>query len=153
MDIKNKCEKILKVIKHIKNKYPASNYAVYVTRQSQINNKVFRVCMLLNGMRCKVVDIEKFKILDKNKVVIIVGTFLKENALRRQELLIENHPLIADHLDEIEITEEEYLEEYAEHLQKQVKILDKRFKSVEVFYFNDVVHKDNKIEVFKRKNK
>ncbi len=151
--IKNKCEKILKVIKHIKNKYPASNYAVYVTRQSQINNKVFRVCMLLNGMRCKVVDIEKFKILDKNKVVIIVGTFLKENALRRQELLIENHPLIADHLDEIEITEEEYLEEYAEHLQKQVKILDKRFKSAEVFYFNDVVHKDNKIEVFKRKNK
>jgi len=143
----------LKVINHIKNKYPASNYSVYVTKQAKINNKVFRVCMLLNGMRCRVVDIEKFKILEKNKVVIIVGTFLKENALRRQELLIEKHPLVADSLDEQDITEEEYLEEYAEHLQKQVKILDKRFKSAEVFYFNDDVHKDNKIEVFKRKNK
>lgn len=150
-DVKNRCEKVLKVIQRIKRYYPASHYAVYVTMESAINNKVFRVCMLLNDMICDASNIENFEIIPEDKVVIIVGKFMELNELKRQAIIFDNHPRLVHELKVNNTNVAKYLGQYSEELSNQVKLMDKNFDLAEFFYFNDEINENNTIVIYKRK--
>ncbi len=148
-DVKNRCKQISQVIKRIKKEYPASSYAVYMDSQSGINNKVIRVCMLLNGMSCAVVDIEKLNIRPEDEVVIIGGQFLiGAETHRPEEKIMEYHPMVINALAGKNIAKGQYDEK---QLNKQDHFIDKNFNLTETFYFNDVIDKNNKIQIFTRK--
>ncbi|MDD5020625.1 MAG: glycosyltransferase family 39 protein [Endomicrobiaceae bacterium] len=149
-DVKNRCEKVSKVIQRIKTDYPASHYAVYVTMESAINNKVIRVCMLLNDMICDVRNIEKFEIIPEDEVVIIVGKFMELNALQRQEIIFDNHPRLVHELKFKNTSVAKYLGQYSEELKNQVQFMDKNFSFATNFYFNDEVNENNKITIYKK---
>jgi hypothetical protein len=151
-DVKNRCEKISKVIERINRDWPASHYAVYVTMDAAINNKAFRVCMLLNDMNCNVSNIEKFEITKEDEIVIIVGNFMELNELRRQKIIFDNHPRLVYELKFQNINVENYLWHYSEELRSQIEIMDRDFDTATIFYFNDEINENNKIAVYKRKN-
>ena len=152
-DVKNRSDKISKVVRRIQKEYPASNYAVYMDSKSAINNKVLRICMLLNGISCAITDIDKFNIRPEDEVIIIGGKFLPAPSMYRpEEKIMRKHPMFNEMLKDKGTSGVQSLTEYDEQLNKQLKNMDENFDLAEIFYFNDIIDENNKIAIYKRKN-
>jgi len=152
-DVKNISAKVTKTVKKIKQICPASRYGVYVTTDAAINNKVLRVSMLLNGMPCPTGNIDQFNIEGNDEAFVIVGDLLTDNILGREITMFKNHPILVYNLNKNNENVKEYLNEYDQKIKKNIDIINKDFELISVFYFNDVIEKNNRISIFKRKQK